>query len=232
MATHLNSFDNGKALADALADTVVDALSAAIAARGAASIAVSGGSTPKTFFEALSARPLDWDKVTVTLVDERFVPEDNDRSNHGLVARHLLKNAAAKAQFLPLYHDCSSAEEAAERATKAAAGISAPFDIVILGMGGDGHTASFFPGGNHLADALDLKLPRRVMTMEAQGAGEPRLTFSFSSLHDARLLVLHIEGAEKKAVLEKAQSGTDEAEMPIRAVLNRADTPLAIYWAA
>jgi 6-phosphogluconolactonase len=98
-------------------------------------------------------------------------------------------------------------------------------------MGTDGHTASFFPGGNNLAAALDLTLPRRVMTMEAPGAGEARLTLSFSSLHDAGLLVVHIEGAEKKSVLDKALSGTDEADMPIRAVLERAATTPEIYWA-
>jgi len=231
MTSKENTFENGAALATTLAATVAAALSAAVAARGEASIAVSGGSTPKAFFDALSREALDWEKVTVTLVDERFVPADNPRSNHLLVATHLLKNAAAKARFLPLFSAADSAEEAAERATEAAAALGQPFDVVVLGMGNDGHTASFFPGGNHLAEALDLSLPRRVMTMEAEGAGETRLTFSFSSLQDARLLVLHIEGAEKKAVLDKALAGKDEAEMPVRAVLNRAASPVEIYWA-
>ncbi|WP_416798020.1 6-phosphogluconolactonase [Ciceribacter azotifigens] len=231
MTSKENTFENGAALAITLATTVAAALSAAVATRGKASIAVSGGSTPKAFFDALSREALDWEKVTVTLVDERFVPADNPRSNHLLVATHLLKNAAARARFLPLFSAAASAEEAAERATKAAAALAQPFDVVVLGMGNDGHTASFFPGGNHLAEALDLSLPRRVMTMEAEGAGETRLTFSFSSLQDARLLVLHIEGAEKKAVLDKALAGKDEAEMPVRAVLNRSASPVEIYWA-
>ena len=106
-----------------------------------------------------------------------------------------------------------------------------PFDVAILGMGGDGHTASFFPGGSRLAEALDPATPRGVMTMEAEGAGEPRLTFTFSSLQDARLLVLHIEGGGKKDVLAKAEAPGDEAEMPIRAMLRRAASPLQIYWA-
>jgi 6-phosphogluconolactonase len=103
--------------------------------------------------------------------------------------------------------------------------------VVILGMGGDGHTASFFPGGNNLAVALDPKTPRGVITMDAEGAGEPRLTFTFSSLQDAALLVLHIEGESKKDVLAKAEGGGDEADMPIRAILRRAASPLDIYWA-
>ncbi|HBF32883.1 6-phosphogluconolactonase [Rhizobium sp.] len=230
--THtLHSFDNGSALAEALADKVAATLSESISTRGNASLAVSGGSTPKAFFEALSKKPLDWSNVSVTLVDERFVPADNPRSNHLLVATHLLKNAAAEADFVPLYHAEADIEGAAVAATDAVSDIGTPLDVVILGMGADGHTASFFPGGNNLEDALDLELPPRVLTMEAAGAGEPRLTLSFSSVADAGLLVVHIEGAEKKTVLEKALAGTDEADMPIRAVLERAETNVEIYWA-
>lgn len=231
MASTLHSFANGEDLAAALADEVAKQLSAAISEKGAASIAVSGGSTPKRFFEALSGKDIDWAKVSVTLVDERFVPADNPRSNHLLVATHLLKDKAAAASFIPLYHEAATIDAAAEIATKETSSIGKPFDVAILGMGGDGHTASFFPRGNHLARALDLSTPRGVMTMAAEGAGEERLTFTFSALSDAHLLVLHIEGQEKKDVLEKAQAGSDETEMPIRAVFTRAVSPLEIYWA-
>ncbi|MFB9950208.1 6-phosphogluconolactonase [Rhizobium puerariae] len=231
MTAKLHEFSDAAALADALADKVATQLATAIEERGAASIAVSGGSTPKRFFEVLSASDIDWCKVTVTLVDERFVPADNSRSNHLLVATHLLKDKAAAAAFIPLYYDAPSIAEAADVATRKTAGIGHPFDVVILGMGTDGHTASFFPHGNNLARALDLSGPRGVLTMEAEGAGEERLTFSFSSLSDARFLALHIEGQGKKDVLDKAKAGTDETEMPIRAALNRARSPLEIYWA-
>jgi len=231
MTVHMNAFENGAALAVGLADKVAEALSAAVAARGAASIAVSGGSTPKAFFEALSSRAIDWAKVTITLVDERFVPEDNPRSNHKLVKEHLLKNKAAAANFLPLYQPAEDAEKSAVIATEATKGIDNPFDIAIIGMGGDGHTASFFPGGNNLALALDPKTPRGIITMEAEGAGEPRLTFTFASLQDARLLVLHIEGESKKDVLARAEGPGEETEMPIRAVLRRAASSVEIYWA-
>lgn len=231
MTANMHEFPDAAALATALADEVAARLAAAIEERGSASIAVSGGSTPKRFFETLSTRAIDWSKVTVTLVDERFVPADNPRSNHLLVATHLLKDKAAAANFIPLYYDCSSIEEAAKRATEKAAGIGNPFDVAILGMGSDGHTASFFPYGNNLKQALDLAGPRGVLTMQADGAGEERLTFSFASLSDARFLALHIEGQGKKDVLEKAEAGSDETEMPIRAVLNRAASPLQIYWA-
>ncbi len=229
--SRFHAFDTGEALASAMADRVASALSEGIEARGRASIAVSGGTTPGRFFDALSTRSLDWDKVDVTLVDERFVPRDNPRSNHQLVAERLLRNAAAEAHFLPLYQPAGSAEEAAHLASGLAGALAAPLDVVVLGMGGDGHTASFFPGGNHLAAALDLETEAPILTMEAEGAGEPRLTFSFRRLQDARLLILHIEGQSKREVLAKAEAGEDESEMPIRAVLTRAATEPDIYWA-
>jgi 6-phosphogluconolactonase len=227
----MHAFTSGAELAAGLADKVAEALSTTIAARGSASIAVSGGSTPKAFFQELSSRVLDWDKVTITLVDERFVPPDNPRSNHLLVNANLLKDKAAAAQFLPLYQRAADAKKSAVIATSETRGIDDPFDIAIVGMGGDGHTASFFPGGNNLKLALDANTPRGIITMEADGAGEPRLTFTFSSLQDARLLVLHIEGESKKEVLAKAEQPGDEMEMPIRAFLRRAASPLQIYWA-
>ena len=231
MSATVHEFSDGAALAEGLADRVSGALAEAVATRGRASIAVSGGSTPKAFFKALSSRDIDWAKVTITLVDERFVPADNPRSNHLLVADNLLQGKAKAAQFLPLYRDAGSAEQAAEIVTADAAALGHPFDVVILGMGADGHTASFFPGGSRLAEAISPETPRGIITMEAEGAGEPRLTFTFASLQDARLLVLHIEGQGKKDVLAAAEGDGPEADMPIRAVLRRAATPVDIYWA-
>jgi 6-phosphogluconolactonase len=231
MTADMHTFDNGPALVQGLAGAVSAALTAAIKARGSASLAVSGGSTPKAFFKVLSQSKIDWSKVSVTLVDERFVEPDSDRSNEKLVRDNLLIDAASSAKFEPLFYPTATAEEAAATATKQTAAIGSPFDVAILGMGTDGHTASFFPGGSRLSEALDAATPRGVMTMEADGAGEPRLTFTFSSLQDAGFLVLHIEGAGKKDVLAKAQADGDEADMPIRAMLRRAASPLQIYWA-
>lgn len=231
MSARLHEFTDGAALAEGLADRVAAQLAEAIVARGKATLAVSGGSTPKAFFKALCTRDIDWAKVTITLVDERFVPADNPRSNHLLVADNLLQGNAKAANFLPLYRDAGSAEEAAAIVSRDAGALGHPFDVVILGMGTDGHTASFFPGGSKLAEAISAQTPRGLITMEAEGAGETRLTFTFASLQDARLLVLHIEGQGKKDVLAAAMSDGTEEDMPIRAILRRAVTPLDIYWA-
>jgi 6-phosphogluconolactonase len=231
MAHRLNSFADGTALAEALASRVAAQLADGIAARGGASLAVSGGSTPKAFFKALSAKDIDWSKVVITLVDERFVPPENERSNHGLVMAGLLQDKARAAKFVPLYHGVAEAEDAALLASHDAARIVQPFDVVVLGMGGDGHTASFFPGGNNLERALAPKGRRGVVTMQADGAGEERLTFTFASLQDARLLVLHIEGDGKKAVLETALAQGAAGPLPIARVIANATSDTEIYWA-
>jgi 6-phosphogluconolactonase len=100
--------------------------------------------------------------------------------------------------------------------------------VVVLGMGNDGHTASFFPGGDNLATALAGEAP--VVTMRAPGAGEPRVTLSLNRLLKADGLYLHIEGEEKAKVLEQALADGPVEDMPIRAVLRQTVTPLNVYW--
>jgi 6-phosphogluconolactonase len=231
MTIDFNTFKDGDTLAAALAGKVAEILSEAIQARNSASIAVSGGSTPKAFFRALSSEPIDWARVTITLVDERFVPETSERSNHALVKQGLLQDKAASAAFIPLFHAGMTAEAAAGAATAQTAPFCQPFDVVILGMGGDGHTASFFPGGDNLELALNPTTPKRVITMEADGAGEPRLTFTFSALQDARLLVVHIEGDGKKTVIDQAISEGAQGPLPIGRVMATATSDTHIYWA-
>jgi 6-phosphogluconolactonase len=216
MIAKKRNFETGAGLAEALAGDVASWLKNATEKNGSAAIAVSGGSTPKPFFAALSKQKLDWARVTITLVDERQVPEDNPRSNARLVRDNLWCNEAAVAQFMPLY-------------LNPLIGRIAPFDVAILGMGNDGHTASFFPGGDNLASAIDKTNSEAVITMNAQGAGEPRLTFTLQRLLNAKHLCLHIQGDDKIKVLEKALAGTDELEMPVRAVLH-STKPLDIYW--
>lgn len=228
---HRHDFGNGSELAEALADNVAGALAAAIIARGAATLAVSGGNTPKAFFGALSRHALDWSKVTVTLVDERMVPPAHERSNHRLASLFLLQNKAAEARFVPLYRPGDDAAVMAHAAASAIDALALPFDVVVLGMGTDGHTASFFPHGTTLDAVTDLACGQSVMSIEAPGAGEPRLTLTLPRIVEAGLVVLHIEGDEKQAVLLKAMQAGPEAELPIRSVLRHATRPVEIYWA-
>lgn len=220
-------FADKQQLAEALADAVAGNLKAGVAARGVASLAVSGGSTPARFFKALSARTdVLWNKVTVTLVDERWVDESSDRSNGRLVKANLLQGLAGAAAFVPLYQ--GGPEPDARSASEAQSTVPTPFDAVILGMGNDGHTASFFPGGDTLAEALAAEGP--VVAIRAPGAGEPRVTLTLKRLLATRALYVHIEGGEKVETLRQAEAEGPVEDMPVRAILRQTQTPLSIYW--
>jgi 6-phosphogluconolactonase len=209
-------FGDRLSLVTALAHNVADRLAAAETRHHRAVLAVPGGTTPAPLFDCLSREPIGWNGITITLVDERCVPESSERSNARLVKTHLLRNAAECARFVPLYRN----EEAAAALGR--------FDVVVLGMGSDGHTASFLPGGDTLAQALDPRGTRRVIRLEAPGL-EPRLTFSFPALIDSDFIALHIEGEEKAEVLARALEPGPVERMPIRAFL-RDEHPLVVYW--
>jgi len=217
-------------LARTLAEDIAVHLKAGIARRGAAVLAVSGGSTPRAFFEALAGHgDIDWPRVTVTLVDERWVAESSERSNAGLVRRCLLQGPAAAAGFVPLYSGGERPDAGAVAHTNAALkGLSHPFAAVVLGMGNDGHTASFFPGGDALDQALTDKGP--AIAIDAPGAGEPRITLTLPHLLGTDALYLHIEGAEKAATLARALEDGAIAEMPVRAVLRQKTNPVTVFW--
>lgn len=235
MTTPLNvtthSFTDCKVQATALAERIAERLRAALAERGHAVLAVSGGSTPKKFFASLSREKLDWTRVQVTLVDERWVPDTDERSNARLVKSLLLQHAAGAAQFVPLYTGDATPEAGLATADARIGALPLPFDAVVLGMGDDGHTASFFPGGDHLAEALDPDGRARVLPMRAPGAGEPRITLSLSTLLETRALYLLVTGEKKRDLLADARLGLGATQhYPVRAVLTQQRVPVAVYW--
>ncbi len=210
------TFAGWKELALALAADVAHVLGRCVTEKGWAVLAVSGGRTPQLFLEELSQANIPWAQVTVTLVDERQVSESSERSNARLVRSSLIQNKAAAARFVPLFNNPEAAQ-------------FGRFDAVVLGMGADGHTASFFPGGDSLAEALDPKTPRRVVEINAPAADERRLTFTLPVLLSSGFIALHIEGEEKRAVLNAALENGPTEHMPIRALL-RAEVPVTLYW--
>ncbi|MEM1376498.1 MAG: 6-phosphogluconolactonase [Pseudomonadota bacterium] len=226
-----HEYDTREQLAEALATGVAGVLGGGIATRGSANLAVSGGSTPKLFFDYLSKTEIDWSGVKVRLVDERIVPLDNGRSNARLAAEYLLQNNAGAADLIPYAIDQATPEECA-RASEPLMNIKdGRLDAAILGMGTDGHTASFFPKGDRLLGAIDLEADHNVIAIRAPGAGEPRLTMTLPFILDARFIALHIEGGEKRRVYEEAIDGTDLLGMPVRAVLLQKVTPIHVFWA-
>jgi 6-phosphogluconolactonase len=224
-----NEFADRTALERKLSGIIVEHLAAAIAARGTALLAVSGGTTPKRLFQTLSHADLGWNKVVVTLVDERFVPATSPRSNAALVAENLLQDKAAAARFVPLYKEGTSLEGAASSDSAAMESLPWPADVVILGMGLDGHTASFFPDADALALLLDANSKRTVLPVHAESAGEPRLTLSAARIVSAGFLALHIEGPDKHSAFERAMTSTPKK--PIRSVIETAPKPVQVFWA-
>lgn len=224
-----NAFASRGDLAGALAASVASRLRSAIDRRGEALVAVSGGTTPGLFFRTLSGEDLDWEKVTVSLVDERFVPMSSPRSNAALVAENLIRNRAAVARLVGLYRPADTVEQAAAQADREISALPWPLDVAVLGMGLDGHTASFFPDAANLDILLDPATESTVMSVNAPSAGEPRLTLPLAKLASAGMIALHIEGSAKRDVFETAIS--PGSSMPVRAVIDDIRTPAQVFWA-
>ena len=215
-----------QALAEQLAEAVYQALADDLVNQSRALLVVSGGSTPVPFFKALAQKPLEWARVDITLADERWVDEQSSDSNAKLVRENLLQGPAAAANFVPLTSDAGTPEEGVPAAAEATAGLAWPASVVILGMGGDGHTASLFPDSQELGLALSTDEP--LVAVRTPSQPQPRITFSADRLHQAKRHILHITGDDKRAVLANAMGGDDVRTLPIRAFLS---CPLAIYWA-
>jgi 6-phosphogluconolactonase len=220
-------FADAGELATTLARDVAQALRAALEQRGAAMLTVSGGNTPRLFFAALSRAELEWSAVSVSLVDERWVDEASARSNARSVRESLLQNAASAARFVPLHDAAFASPEAALDALQARLRALPRPDALVLGMGEDGHFASLFPDGDRLAAALDPRATDILTPMRAAAAGEPRMSMTLAAINTARELVLHIEGAPKRRVLERAAR---DATLPIHALLAARGAAVPCYW--
>ena len=224
-----NTFASKQELDTSFATTVANLLKKAVEEKGKASIAVSGGSTPKGFFNALSQTDIDWSKVTVTLADERWVPQVDEASNSKLVKENLLVNNAAAAGFFEIQRDGELSQNLLNSMCLEAEEVL-PLDVLILGMGGDGHTASLFPCSSQLEDALSPEAPALMKTVPTTAPHE-RITFSFPALAKSKNTFLHIVGESKKSVLEDALSSQDVSQMPIRAFLQDDANQVSIFWA-
>lgn len=227
----INEFTEKEALDNNLADKVAELLLQAIQSKGKASIAVSGGSTPKGFFNALSKKNLPWKKVTITLADERWVNIDDDASNTRLVHEFLLQNNASEAKFFHLKQGELLSPETLVDLNLAANSALLPLDVLILGMGEDGHTASLFPCSDEIVEGLSTANADALMKLVPKTAPHQRISFTFNSLINSKSVFLHIAGQGKKQVLTQALAGDNALEMPIRAFLQHPQVNTQVFWA-
>lgn len=209
--------------AEILAQRVALALTNAISAKGSATLALSGGRSPEGFLRRLDTKDVDWDKVTLTLVDERWVAEDHPDSNAAMV-KGCLESAIPKVNWIPLYQG-ESPEADAARAEELLAKLM-PIDVLVLGMGPDGHTASLFPGMDGLKESVSASAPAFYRSVPAEGERKARVTMTGKAIHQAKLLLLQIDGEEKRNTLNDAFQAAP-TELPIAAFLS---PPMEIYY--
>ena len=224
-------FPDGSRLAQALAEDVAAQLRRAIEARGHALIAVSGGSSPKPLFARLSREVLAWERVTVAQVDERWLPVTHADSNARLIREHLLQGPAAAARFEPMKNEAEDPHAGLAACESRLRGLALPFDLVLLGMGDDGHTASWFPHAPELAEALRADGPLCVATRAPSPpqAPYPRMSLTLAGVSAARRRVLLLQGHGKLEVLRQAQQAGPVEAMPIRALLRHASRAPEIW---
>ncbi len=223
----IEAFAGPDAAADAAADAILHALTHAIAERGHGNLVVTGGSTPGPVYDRLANAPLAWPTVRITLSDERWVDPASPESNEKLVRERLLSGAAGQATFTALKADGADIDAAAWSADLAVAELS-PFDVVLLGMGADGHICSLFPGNPMLADGLDPASARLVLAAPPgdPAPSQPRLTLTLAALASARLILVLATGAAKRAVLE------GPPDKPVHHMIAAARGEVRLLWSA
>ncbi|VAW00089.1 6-phosphogluconolactonase, eukaryotic type [hydrothermal vent metagenome] len=228
------SFPSVARMIAALSAQTTTRLAEAIQNKGAASYVAAGGTTVPPLLEGLSKTDIAWDKVHVTLSDERWLAPDSSNSNQFLIRNTLLQNKAAKAHFTPLWYACDTPEQAAGIASQAVGQMPSPFDVTLLGMGADMHAASLFPNAPGTAKALDISreaLVCPVGPIKGAAGAQTRLSLSLRAILQSRIIFLMIVGDEKRAALEQAITYTDPIQAPVSAILQQTQCPVHIYWA-
>ena len=212
-----------------LATLICQKLEKSINNNGKASLLVSGGSTPVKLFDLLSNKDIDWEKVTVIPVDDRFLPDGHPDQNGTLIKQHLLVNNTRNANFIPLIVNSTDAHLNLQLVESAIKKITRPFTVVILGMGTDGHTASLFPSCKELHLGLDLQNTASLIITNPTTAPYQRISFTRKALLNTENLYLHCYGEEKKQILDALDVNT-EKKYPIKVFIDQNYIKPEIFW--
>ena len=227
-------FDSKDALNAELSASLEVALTAGIEADGRATLLVSGGSSPAPAYKHLSGLALPWHKIDVAMVDERWVDAQHDKSNETFIKQTLLQDHAKDANFVVMKNGSDSAQAGVAECEAAYQTLKQPFDVTILGMGPDGHTASLFPHATGLEHGLATKqLVCAINAHKSEVTGDitERMTLSLCGILNSKVIKLLISGQEKLAVYQKAKLNLDVAQTPVSAVLQQEDVTVEVYWA-
>ena len=223
-------YDSLDELADAVAGDVGFIIDSAVEARNASLIALPGGKTAPAIFPKLAAQKLPWKRVTIVPTDERLVAMDDERSNVRAIARSFL---ALGARVVPIVADIPDYKLAGNSADARLQDLPWPPDLVWLGVGEDGHTASIFAGPD-LQDALDAPRARRAVGVMPDplptDAPVPRVTLTRAAILSARTVIIVITGDKKRELLEQAIADGQSSKLPIGRVLAEAEQPIDIHW--
>jgi len=223
MSGKFNIYDRGDIVEQA-AQAIAAILREAIKTQGHASLMVSGGSSPKPLYSRLSKAKLAWSKVTISLVDERWVDSGEVGSNEDFIRQNLIQNRAADANFFGLKTDYPTVETGLAEAEARFKAMPRPFDICIMGMGGDAHTASWFPNSNGLTRALSLKNEKTLCAINAEGApvagDHPnRISLTLRAVLESHSIILFIPGEKKRTVFDNAPNNL-VLDAPVQALLS------------
>jgi len=221
-APRVRRFADGEGLAGAVAGAVRRAVEHGIAKRARASLVLSGGSTPEAFLPAVARLTLPWEQVSVYPTDERRVPEDSADANAAMLRRVLLSAPGpSRARYVSFSGGAPIADRAALAIRSSLPPASEPYDLVILGMGNDGHIASLFPGSPRLAELLSPRNGERLAAVPAPTTATPaveRITMTLAELRRAERVLLVIRGTRKLEVLEAACARGDSLAAPVAAL--------------
>ena len=199
---------------DNISQSIAASLSASINLNGYASFVVCGGSSPLSLYDNLSNKDLDWSKVSIFLGDDRVVPSDHPDSNNHLIHLHLLKNHARSALFYPLNDSKITIQD-----------IRRPFDVVLLGLGDDGHFASLFPAQLNDCYAFDVNASPSIIASD-QNLGSPshrRISMNLSMLIDAKRCILLVPNSDKRKIVERAFK---DNQLPLHFLLTQEKTKI------
>ena len=223
-------YDTVEEMADAVAGDIGFIVDSAIDARNEALLAFPGGTTPRPILAKLAEATLRWRRVTIVPTDERLVPMDSDLSNVREIARTFLPLGA---RVVPITGDIPDYRAAGNSADARLQDLPWPPDLVWLGIGADGHTASIFSGPD-LEDALNAPRARRAVGVMPdpmpEDAPVARVTLTRAGILSARTILITICGQEKRDLLERAIEDGQSSKLPIGRVLAEAEQPIDIHW--